>query len=787
MDICILETCPDAPSLNHRSVFNNCKLYFVTYRSYNPHALSYNKCQSWAFNRNDLYRKVPKLYQYYIFLDHDVEFNSLSGKPFIENYLDFLDLWHPAISQPYYIHSSQAGDHRSKFDEKRISEGWASGPGGFITHLFTCIHHSILDFIFPLPTQFGGFWDAASYINCLVVPLFGKNILVDYNTNIINTNSENYPQNINPALGIEKMNQVFNRMKPIFTEKIFSSKDIQTFKNHYTFLRETFIHPKRMNPLVDYLKITDFENYINKDKLEEFKYEEEIMSWFSENLMKWCSKKTSVFIETGTYQGNTAFLASKYFKKVFTVEQDKKIYKQARRYLRTLSNMRLWNSPSVESLAEMIEHAGSEKITFWLDSHPMQPRSYQQVNILGELDIIKEYSKHTNHIILIDDYPFIFNQAPGYPTVATVVRKLKQINPNYNIQFLPMKRYGSPDGEPAIIAATPEEIKITSQTLLDGNPFQVDELFDSNLHYMVKNIKEKTWSIAKKILRPIVFSILEQKTWIKKTSLRVLITQTLRYRAAAFGLALTKNEKKLIGFKNFHKDQRAFIIGNGRSLNLCDLTLLKNEITFGVNNIFLKEKEMGFFPTYYIVEDILLAEDRVNQINKYKSPIKFFGNYLRYCLSENSETIWINVIVDYNEYPGFPRFSLNSSRRLWVGGTVTYLCMQLAYYMGISEIYLIGFDHNYKIPNETIFIEDKMDELLSRSNDPNHFHPNYFGKGFRFHDPKPKRMEKAYKRAKIIFEADDRKIYNATVGGELEIFDRVNYNELFIKNSKVTY
>jgi len=113
---------------------------------------------------------------------------------------------------------------------------------------------------------------------------------------------------------------------------------------------------------------------------------------------------------------------------------------------------------------------------------------------------------------------------------------------------------------------------------------------------------------------------------------------------------------------------------------------------------------------------------------------------------------------------------------VWTGGTVSYICLQLAYYMGFTEVYLIGFDHSYTVPNDT---QISGMEILSLSDDPNHFHPSYFGKGKRWHDPKIDRMEMAYRKAKKYFEADGRKIRNATVGGCLEVFDRVDYKSLF--------
>lgn len=261
-----------------------------------------------------------------------------------------------------------------------------------------------------------------------------------------------------------------------------------------------------------------------------------------------------------------------------------------------------------------------------------------------------------------------------------------------------------------------------------------------------------------------------------KPSFSTLVWRTFRCRAANFGFFLTENERRIAEYKNRHEGQRVFILGNGPSLNNCDLKLLKNEITFGVNSIFLDYENMGFHPTYYVVEDVFVAEDRAKEINAYKGPIKFFGNYLKYCFSDSEDTRWLNVRFRYDDYSDFPYFSTNTDRMVWVGGTVSYICLQLAYYMGFSKVYLIGFDHNYTKPDNVI---TDGTEWTSQGDDPNHFHPGYFGKGKRWHAPRVDRMEMAYKKAKIYFEKDGRKICNATVGGCLEVFDRVDYRTLF--------
>lgn len=250
-------------------------------------------------------------------------------------------------------------------------------------------------------------------------------------------------------------------------------------------------------------------------------------------------------------------------------------------------------------------------------------------------------------------------------------------------------------------------------------------------------------------------------------------------RMAASGHPVRPNEERIQRWQNIYRGERAFLIGNGPSLNKCDLSFLKDEITIGVNSIFLKQDELGGLPTHYVVEDFFVAEDRAQQINALRGTNKWFGNYLSYTL-EDADAHWLNVRMRYDDYRGFPYFSKDAARQVWAGGSVTYICMQLAFYLGVRELYLIGFDHHYIVP-ETTDIEGN--NLTSLGDDPNHFDKTYFGKGLRWHDPKTDRMELGYKRAARTFKEYGRNIYNATVGGRLDVLERRDYSDLFGKEA----
>src|SRR5450432_181352 len=289
----------------------------------------------------------------------------------------------------------------------------------------------------------------------------------------------------------------------------------------------------------------------------------------------------------------------------------------------------------------------------------------------------------------------------------------------------------------------------------------------------------------KKVLSPFYYLFVNKYAFDDNTPMYKKILYSTRARLSGNGIFLNRSEKILKRLKNKYKGQRCFVMGNGPSLNSLDLTKLKNEYTFGVNAIYLNYEKMQFYTTFYVVEDDLVAADRKDEINNYQhSQHKFFGAYLRYLLKKDDKTILLNVLRNYeseSDKEFKPSFSEDCLKKVWVGGSVTYLCLQLAYYMGFSKVYMIGFDHNYTIPKSAVIsnVNEGGFDILSTEDDPNHFSPDYFGKGFRWHDPRVDRMELGFKKAREYFEKDGRELFNATFGGKLEVIQRCNYSDLF--------
>lgn len=227
-----------------------------------------------------------------------------------------------------------------------------------------------------------------------------------------------------------------------------------------------------------------------------------------------------------------------------------------------------------------------------------------------------------------------------------------------------------------------------------------------------------------------------------------------------------QSKKKIATFKNIHQGERCFIIGNGPSLKKTDVSKLKDEYTFGMNRIYLAFPEWGFETSYFVSINNLVIEQCSEEISSLKMP-KFLSWHSRpYIQIEKSLSFLHTTYTD-------PIFSKDITNRVWESATVTYVAMQIAFYMGFSEVILIGVDHNFKStgdPNTTI---------VSQGDDEDHFDARYFGKGYRWQLPDLDTSEIGYQLAKQAFEKDGRKIVDATVDGKLTIFPKVKFDTLF--------
>ena len=224
-------------------------------------------------------------------------------------------------------------------------------------------------------------------------------------------------------------------------------------------------------------------------------------------------------------------------------------------------------------------------------------------------------------------------------------------------------------------------------------------------------------------------------------------------------------------FKDIHSGDRCFIVATGPSIKISDLELLHSnmEWTFSVNRVYKAFDETNWRPSYYVATDQEMLKTYSDDVISLDVSVKFLNdNYKPFW--DMVEEKWTPSIYKIHETvayfgEGRPEFSADISKAIFGAATSIYTCLQIAIYMGFKKIYLIGADCEIK---------------GNGHDDCDHFVKGYSegvqkAYGLKSFD----RAFKAYEAAKEYADANGIHIYNATRGGKLEIFPRVDFDSLF--------
>jgi hypothetical protein len=227
---------------------------------------------------------------------------------------------------------------------------------------------------------------------------------------------------------------------------------------------------------------------------------------------------------------------------------------------------------------------------------------------------------------------------------------------------------------------------------------------------------------------------------------------------------------RLSALRDSQRGKRAFIIGNGPSLRDTDLSLLRDDFTFGLNRIYLMFPALGFQTSCLVSVNDLVVEQCAHEMQSLTIPRFFSWRSRRFVPRKLPVSEVPTFLYTTYESPGFAR---DARRRVWEGATVTYVALQLAFHMGFQQVVLIGVDHHFATRGEA------NQTVVSEGDDPNHFSPGYFGRGFRWQLPDLETSEIAYGMAQEAFQKAGREVIDATIGGQLHVFPKVDYRSLF--------
>lgn len=221
-------------------------------------------------------------------------------------------------------------------------------------------------------------------------------------------------------------------------------------------------------------------------------------------------------------------------------------------------------------------------------------------------------------------------------------------------------------------------------------------------------------------------------------------------------------------YKDVHRGESCFIIGHGPSLRVSDLDVLElnHIITFSMNWTYKLFDKTEWRPDYYVLLDRRTMErysyfkwDEHTKIKCFVADMseKFWSE------NESEKNIKYHSIRNMNTRK--TKFSDDVSKRVYFGATVTYDCLQIAVYMGFKKIYLLGMDlAPYKQSDKSAVPYSNFFEIDNQEKKPQMW---------------INKILRGYLAAKEYADAHDIQIYNATRGGYLEIFDRVDFDKLF--------
>lgn len=250
----------------------------------------------------------------------------------------------------------------------------------------------------------------------------------------------------------------------------------------------------------------------------------------------------------------------------------------------------------------------------------------------------------------------------------------------------------------------------------------------------------------------------------------ITVQREIRKRSYQF----TEDASYVRKLKNKHVGERCFVIGNGPSLTVDDLELLKNEICFGTNRIYYIFDRTGWRPTYYVSIDNDVLSREISEIKKQDIENKFINICAKKYGREKKDNLhYIYVHGKFHiKRINIKQEDFSSDPSLFLSETcsATCTCIELAAYMGFKEIYLIGMDHRYAqmVTNDGKKHNDSSIQTYFEG----------MRNGDRIAIAYIDNVTASYEKCNEYARQNGIEIYNATRGGYLEVFERVDLDEI---------
>ena len=213
-----MQVTPEEPNPDHVKMFadkEHSDFYFVTHDAKHKDALAFCPNTTWTDTRNILAAKVPKQYDYYAFVDYDYNLQPLRQLDADSQILEDLNEYNPAVLT-YYPGSGMITPFATNF-------AYRDSVDSSILPFSHCgmkvVHHTLMDWFFPMVTRFGGGVEACHLFNILETPFLG-NVVCSHKMIYHNGNTDaEAPHNVDGAYNKYCMDQMWSWILPAWKKK----------------------------------------------------------------------------------------------------------------------------------------------------------------------------------------------------------------------------------------------------------------------------------------------------------------------------------------------------------------------------------------------------------------------------------------------------------------------------------------------------------------------------------------------------------------------------------------
>jgi hypothetical protein len=260
------------------------------------------------------------------------------------------------------------------------------------------------------------------------------------------------------------------------------------------------------------------------------------------------------------------------------------------------------------------------------------------------------------------------------------------------------------------------------------------------------------------------------------------------------------------GLRDLHMGERCFILATGPSIKQQDLSILKDELCISVGYFYLHKNFSQINPKYHVdapthkphtFKEVGALFDAYEKYFKHETKV-FLGynryefSYFNFLKKKRQKSNYHIKHIDYSSGIQINEQNFQSSgiwdlsKTPFSCRTVVYSAIQIAAYMGVKEIYLLGCDHDYLLRH---FKGDFKD---------NHFYTDVEATVDASHAEAQVSLEtwfeeyyfrwRQYRLIKEYLNQCGCRIYNATEGGILDVFPRVALSKVLrnLKNKSIT-